>query len=122
MPGSSNFDLTVPPDQPLSLAEYCTALAENRFKGTVRGQPGSSINREDNTLCNFRAALLVDFFQDLNQNTFLNYFADVNTRSDGTNSSAQYTSGAFGDIASSGGAPGSPSSSCAGGGLGNDGC
>lgn len=75
--GSSNFDLTISPFQPLSLPEYCTALAENRFKGTVRGTRASSINREDNTLCNFRYALLVDFFQNLDINPFLSYLSNV---------------------------------------------
>ena len=101
-PGSSNFDLTIPPGQPLSLAEYCTAIAENRFKGTVRGQRGSSINREDNVLCNFRAALLVDFFQNLSVNTFLNHFGPVNVDPFGTDSSASFVPGAFGDLSSSG--------------------
>lgn len=77
MADSSNFDLMVPPFQPLSLAEYCTALAENRFKGTVRGTRASAINREDNTLCNFRYALLVDFFQDLEINPFVSYLSNV---------------------------------------------
>ena len=86
---SSNFDLTVPPYQPLSLAEYCTALAENRFKGTVRGTRASSINREDNTLCNFRYALLVDFFQDLEVNPFVSYLNNVTSTQD-ENSFAGY--------------------------------
>ena len=80
-----------------------TDLAENRLKGTVRGQPGSKINREDNTLCNFRAALLVDFFQNLSViNTFLNYFIPVNVDPFGTDSSASFVPGAFGDLSSSG--------------------
>jgi hypothetical protein len=103
-PKSSNFDLAIPPGQPLSLAEYCTALAENRFKGTVRGQPGSKINREDNTLCNFRAALLVDFFQNLSVNTFLNHFGPVNVDPFGmASTSASFIPGAFGDLSSGGG-------------------
>lgn len=80
--GSSNFDLSVPPFQSLSLAEYCTALAENRFKGTVRGTRASSINREDNTLCNYRYALLVDFFQDLEINPFVSYLGNVTSSQD----------------------------------------
>jgi hypothetical protein len=114
MPNSSNFLFNLPPPpavRPLSLAEYCTALAENRFKGTVRGQDGSKINREDNTLCNYRAALLVDVKQDLNVNTFMNYLSDVNTRPGGAASSVPYSAGAFASAASGGGMPpGAPSS------------
>jgi hypothetical protein len=80
--GSSNFDLTIPSFQSLSLAEYCTAIAENRFKGTVRGTRASSINREDNTLCNYRYALLVDFFQDLEINPFVSYLPNVTSSED----------------------------------------
>jgi hypothetical protein len=79
---SSNLDLVVSPFQPLSLPEYCTALAENRFKGTVCGTHASSINREDNVLCNFRYALLVDFFQDLEVNPFVSYLNNMTSTQD----------------------------------------
>mmetsp|Transcript_30433 Transcript_30433/g.50384 ORF Transcript_30433/g.50384 Transcript_30433/m.50384 type:complete len:664 (+) Transcript_30433:66-2057(+) len=127
MPGSSNFDITLPPDQPLSLAEHCTALAENRFKGTIRQTISSRINREDNTLCNFRAALLVDFFQDLEINAFLNYFPQVNTRPGAIgNSSIPYAAHAFGELADGGPAapwvpPSAPAPAPSSGGFSSDG-
>lgn len=75
---SSNFDLSLF----LSRSIVRLLLKIDSFKGTIRGTCASSIDREDNTLCNFRYALLVDFFQDLEINPFVTYLSNVTSTQD----------------------------------------